>query len=78
MRARADFILEGDYCTVTEIGALTHPMDKSPPILSPGISKVEEQALSVGPISESARKGKERTEKQNTGSVTFPEKSLWD
>lgn len=50
-------------------------MYKSSPILSPGIWRTEEPVLEFRPISDSARKSKERTEKQNTGSI-MPQRTL--
>lgn len=67
-------IPEKEEHTVTVIEAHTCPWYNSLPILSLGIWKVEELTLGIGPISGSARNSKERTEKQNNGSLTSQRK----
>lgn len=52
----------------------TCPRFDSSPILPLGICKVEESTLGFGPITDSARNSKERTEKQNNGSLTSQRK----
>lgn len=52
---------------VTELGVLTQCTSPQQFFL---LASVEEQTLKFGPMSDSARRSKDRTEKQNTGSIT--------